>query len=490
MNLSLILLAALAADRPNVLFIAVDDLRPELGCYGADPMRTPALDRFAGTALRFERAYCQQAVCSPSRTSLMTGRRPATTGVHDLNTHFRKNLPDVVTLSQHFKDHGYHAVGMGKIYHGSLDDPASWSVPHRRPKAPLYGDPEIQADLVRQRKAKRGRKPAQVAERDPETGLALKIKRDYRAKSNGPSWEAADVADEVFHDGQLAGMAVRTLGRMADTPKPFFLAVGFVRPHLPFVAPRKYFDLYPKEGIGLSPNPNAPADVPPIALHDFGELRQYQGIPKGKGPLPDQQARDLRRAYYAATSYVDAQIGRVIDELDRLGLAEDTIVVVWGDHGWHLGDQGLWCKHSNFERAARVPLLLRVPGRTSGESTPALVELVDVYPTLCEAAGLPLPEGLEGTSMMPLTDDPRRPWKSAAFFEYPRGNRMGHSIRTDRYRYTAWTGRDGAVVARELYDHQADPLETANLADRPEQAERVADLQRRLDGGWQAARSR
>lgn len=450
----------------NVLFVAVDDLRPELGCYGVQGIHSPAIDALAARGTVFCRAYCQQAVCSPSRTSLLTGRRPDTTRVYDLETHFRPQLPDVVTLPQHFKQHGYHVQGLSKIYHPGLDDPPSWSVPWWEPKAQQYADPEDLKALAEARKKARAE------------GKDVKRVR-------GPAWEAPDVADHALPDGLTADKAIEVLRQIKD--RPFFLAVGFLKPHLPFVAPKKYFDLYPPDKVKLAPNPNPPQDVPPIALHNWQELRAYNDIPK-QGPLPESKARELVRGYYAATSYMDAQLGRVLAELESLGLKDSTIVVLWGDHGWQLGEHGLWCKHTNFEVAARAPLLFAVPGQKNpGAKTQALAEFVDIYPTLSELCGLPLPAGLEGTSLAPVLNDPQRPWKPAAFSQYPRGKVMGYSMRTDRYRLTEWreSGRD--PVGLELYDHKADPDENVNLAGRPEHKTTIAELVALLHTGWRGA---
>ncbi|MEJ5340489.1 MAG: sulfatase [Thermogutta sp.] len=472
----------------NVLMIAVDDLRPEAGCYGVPIIKTPHIDALASQGLLFNRAYCQQAVCSPSRTSLLLGRRPDTTRVYDLQTHFRKTLPDVITLPQHFKNHGYHTQGLSKIYHGGLDDPASWSVPHWSPSKPMYGKPETLADLDRRREEMRKKAgPAtRVLERDPKTGIPLRLSApQYRVY--GPAWEDPDVPDDALPDGETTNRAIELLQELKD--RRFFLAVGYLKPHLPFVAPKKYYDLYRKDDIPLAANTFPPKDCPPIALTNWGELRAYQGIP-AVGPLPDSMARDLVHGYYAATSYVDAQIGRLLAEVDRLGLRDSTIVVLWGDHGWHLGDHGLWCKHTNFETATRSLLIFRVPGQPHpGAKTDALVEFVDIYPTLCELCGLPIPEGLEGTSLVPLFENPQRPWKKAAFSQYPRGKVMGYSMRTDRYRYTEWRPSGGGEpVAVELYDHTTDPLENVNLAGRPEYKDLVAQLHQQLEAGWKAAK--
>jgi iduronate 2-sulfatase len=473
----------------NVLMIAVDDLRPEAGCYGVPLIQTPHIDALARRGTVFMQAYCQQAVCSPSRTSLLTGRRPDTTKVYELQTHFRATIPDVVTLPQHFKNHGYHTQGFSKIYHGGLDDPASWSEPHWTPKRPRYGKPETLAELQRRRERARaeGRLPANSPrERDPKTGAVLRIPPP-QAGVRGPSWEDPDAADSALPDGETADKVIETLRQVKD--KPFFLAAGFLNPHLPFAAPKKYFDLYPLDKMRLASNPFAPEDAPAFALTNSGELRNYSDIPK-EGPIPDAKARELIRGYYAATSYTDAQIGRVLAEIDRLGLRENTIVVLWGDHGWQLGEHGLWNKHTNFEVATRSLLVVSAPGQKRVNArTDSLTEFVDIYPTLCELAGLPLPDGLEGASFRRLLDDPKLPFKQAAFSQYPRPRQkvMGYTMKTARFRYTEWRREDGEVVARELYDHKQDPRENVNAAGRREHKELVSRLSAQLRDGWRAA---
>jgi len=466
-----------------VLFVAVDDLRPELGCYGASHVRSPNLDRLARQGMLFRRAYCQQAVCSPSRTSLMTGARPDTTRVYDLETHFRTTMGDrVVTLPQLFKQHGWFVQGMGKLYHGGLDDPASWSVPWSSPKIShgTYARPENRAIVERKR--------AETRERIAR-GL-----RPSRARDYGPAWECADVPDSTYHDGALADMAIEALRAIAQQRQPFWLGVGFIRPHLPFVAPKKYWDLYDRDAIALAPNPFPPRGAPPYAVPPGGELRTYEGIPADR-ILPDDLARTLKHGYYAAVSYMDAQFGRVLDELERLGLHTNTIIVVWGDHGWKLGEHAAWCKHTNVELDTRVPLIVSVPGmRHAGRATDALVEFVDLYPTLADLCGLPLPDHLEGTSFRPVLENPDRPWKRAAFSQYPRSHEgrslMGYSMRTERYRLTMWVDRQHPerVDAIELYDYETDPQGNQNIADRPEMAELVRRLTAQLRAGWKAAR--
>jgi arylsulfatase A-like enzyme len=485
---------AAAPAKPNILFIAVDDLRPELGCYGRGHIKSPNIDRLAGRGMTFTRAYCQQAVCSPSRSSLLTGARPDTTKVWDLVTHFRTAIPDVVTLGQHFKNNGYFVQGMGKIYHGGYDDKPTWSVPWQTPKAVRYALPEnVTLDARRNEvdpddpdpvAAKAKAAQAQAAKPDDTTA--------GKFDTRGPAFEAADVPDDTYQDGKVASLAVSTLRELRRKKEPFFLAVGFIKPHLPFVAPKKYWDLYDPAAIQLAPNPFRPKDAPSYSILPGGELRNYHGIPK-ESVGPDL-ARQLKHGYYAAVSYTDAQIGKVLDELDRLGLRDNTIVVLWGDHGWKLGEHDAWCKHSTVENDTNAPLILSVPGmKHAGGKTDALVEFVDIYPTLSELAGLPLPGHLEGTSFTPVLDEPARAWKTAAFSQYPRNGDgtklMGYSMRTDRYRFTVWVERNdhSKVHATELYDHQLDPQENTNVAGLPANAALVSGLMEQWKKGWRGA---
>jgi|LSQX01.2.fsa_nt_gb arylsulfatase A-like enzyme len=457
---------------PNVLFIPVDDLRPQLGCFGHDRMISPNLDRLAGEGTAFLRTHCQQAVCAPSRASLLSGLRPDSTRVWDLNTPLHDTRPEIVTLPQQFRAHGYTTISLGKVYHHRVaDDPQGWSEAPWGGPFTTHGSEEL----------RRAREEANRADR--EAGR--------KASWRGPATEALDVPDEQFGDGLLTAKAIEEMQRLAQAPEPFFLAAGYHRPHLPFACPQRYWDLYPPESIDLADNPFAPQDCPPIALHNWGELRQYWNIP-AEGDLPEETARELIRGYYACVSFVDAQVGRLLDELERLGIRDNTIVCLWGDHGWQLGEHGLWCKHSNFETSTHSPLLISAPSQASaGRPTEALCEFVDIYPTLCELTGLPLPEHLEGSSLVPLMNDPGRAWKRAAFSQYPRsGGVMGYSMRTDRYRYTEWRSERGAgdTVATELYDHQADPGENMNIAGNAQSAATVQELSAMLRAGWQAAR--
>lgn len=449
-------------ERRNVLLILVDDLRPEINAYGSARAITPNIDDLAAQGLLFERAYTQVAVCAPSRISLLSGLRPDATGIRRLRTPLRSVMPEATTLPQRFQQSGYTTLSIGKVYHHQSDDRESWSEAPVRPRSSWEG---------------RGDdgylSPASIGVMDVNTG-------------RGPAYEAATVPDTAYRDGKIANLAIDQLRRLRD--EPFFMAVGFFKPHLPFTAPQKYWDLYPPEEIDLARNPFPPEGVNRFSLTNFGELRGYALVPD-EGAIPDSVARTLIRGYLAATSYIDAQIGRVLDELDRLGLGENTIVVFWGDHGWKLGEHGAWAKHSNFEIDTRVPLIVRAPGmRSRGVRTDALVETVDIYPTLVDLAGLGSPPYLQGTSLAPLLEDPNRAWKTAAFSEYSRGPTLGRSIRTDCYRYVEWQRvEDGEVLARELYDHRFDSQENRNVAEESRYADAVDRLSRRLADGWRGA---
>lgn len=457
--------------RLNVLFFAVDDLRPQLGCYGLNQMRTPNIDRLAAKGMVFKSNYCQQAVCSPSRTSMLTGCRPDTTQVYDLEKFFRDTLPNVVTLPQHFKKHGYFAEAVGKVYHEDLNDPASWTIPA------VFDTSAEEREQYQSRESYR---------QEDERGKQLQ----GHGIVYGPPTEAEDAPEENYLDARIAAEAILRLKirKERKSTQPFFLAVGFHKPHLPFVAPKKYWDLYDPTQIELPVDSEKPKGAPDLAMSNFEELRHYYGVPLGHDPFPNDLVRHLIHGYYAGVSFTDAQIGRVVDALEAEGFGDNTIVVLVADHGWHLGDHGLWCKHTNFERATHVPMIIRDPRAQPGMST-ALVENVDVYPSLCDMTGLPKPDHLEGTSLVPLLHEPNQPWKKAAFSQYPRGGGvMGYSMRTTRYRYTNWLKRtDKATVAEELYDYESDPNETENLAANTGYTSVLEALRRQSVGGWRAA---
>lgn len=443
------------ARKPNVLFIVADDLKPLLGCYGDRVVKSPNIDRLAARGTVFTHAYCMQAVCAPSRNAVLTGLRPESLGIYDMRTNFRQAAPEVVTLPQFFKQQGWQVAGLGKIFHtghGNHDDPASWSVPGVSP-------------------------PGEYAL--PQRGVGGKKGRNWVTSA---AVENADVPDTAYADGKIADLALERLRGFKQGGKPFFLAVGFLKPHLPFCAPKKYWDMYARKAFKLPARATLPEDTPAFAGHDSPELRAFTDIPD-VGPVTADKARELIHGYHACVSYVDAQLGRVLAELDRLGLRDNTIILLWGDHGWHLGDHGLWCKQTDFEQATHAPLIVCAPRQANaGTKCGAVVEFVDIYPTLCDLAGLARPAWLQGYSLTPLLKNPAGTvGPDAAFQVYPRyakgmGQLLGQAVRTVRWRLVEWQASDGRVAARELYDYQTDPNETVNLAAKPERAGTVAKL--------------
>mgnify|MGYP001213741799 FL=1 len=496
-----------AVSRPNVLFIAIDDLRPELGCYGSAIAQSPNLDKLAKEGMRFDRAYCQQSICSPSRASLMTGARPDEIGVIENTAYFRELNPEIVTLPQHFIKHGYESVYCGKIYHGRMtDSDHSWS------RKPAFNRCPVKMKWLPGNYALKENQELWASNK--EKMLAKYGKAGSGGLVHGPAYESADVPDHAYPDGYSTRLAIVTLKDHFEkkAKQPLFLALGFKKPHLNFVAPKKYWDMYDREKIKLAERKDPPRGGASTGLHASFELRTRHGIPK-KGPIGPELAKTLLHGYYACVSYVDAQIGLMLEALDEAGIRDDTVIVVWGDHGWHLGDMGIWGKATNYEIATRVPLIVWTPEmKARGESTGALVELVDIYPTLCDLAGLPKPSHLAGKSFVPLLDDPKRKWKKYAISQFPNpalrewaanplssgmrqtffgplidevetkiikqqrdswdrdlfeNHLMGYSLRTDLYRLVAWLDyRDieAEPLYVELYDQANDPEETANVA--------------------------
>ena len=447
-----------AATKPNVLFIAVDDLRPELGCYGNEHIKTPHIDQLAKGSVTFTRAYCQQAVCNPSRASLMTGLRPDATKVWDLVTHFRNTVPNVVTLPQQFRKHGYHAVAYGKIFHNPLPDDKSWDEPnHWATKARVWSN-RSRLRLIDYRKKMKA---------DGKSEAAIKRMR-------APATEDEDVPDIARPDGEMTNLAIGALKKLAKKDQPFFLAVGYIKPHLPFNPPKRYWDLYDPAKLPLAANVKLPIDAPAMAMNTMYELRDYMDFAQtpspDRGALSEQQQRRLKHGYYASVSFVDAQLGRLMGELDRLKLRDDTIVVLWGDHGWKLGEHRSWCKQTNYEIDARVPLIVHAPkAKGNGKQCETPVELIDLFPTLCELAGVESPQHLQGKSLSALLDEPESNWPTVAFSQFRRrrggAEYMGYAMRTERYRYVEWLNRaDGKTAAVELYDHASDPQENRNVA--------------------------
>ena len=451
--------------RPNILFIAVDDLRPELGCYGTRAV-TPHLDRLAASGLKFDRAYCNQAVCGASRVSLMTGLYPEHTGERTYHvTGWRKRWATTVTLNQHFTQNGYTTIGLGKIYHGKSGagvDPDNWTQ-WVKVGGKEYGDPD-----------------------------SLKNPRKRNGRSRGPATDSADIPDTAHFDGNRARIGATRLKKLAKSGKPFFLAVGFTKPHLPFTAPRKYWDLYKRSQFRLPKNLGIPPGYPQFARNrNAGELRSYKDIPLQGTPdkFPVELSQRLIHGYHACASYTDRNVGVLLEALKTSGAADNTIVVFWADHGWKLGDHSSWCKHTNFECDTRVPLIIhhpRMPSVTG--NTDALVELIDLYPTLCDLCGLDRPKHLQGKSLVPVLKDPSTSFRRSAYSSYPHGRGrgrtrvVGHSIRTDRHRYTEWWDqKTDKPVARVLTDITADPGETTSVTDRqPLQAMLSGQLRNRV----------
>ena len=448
---------------PNILLLLVDDLKPALGCYGDPYAKTPHLDQLAARGLRFDLAYCNQAVCAPSRFTLMLGAHSTATGLYGLGHKLRRSMPKAVTMPQFFAQHGYHTESMGKIFHighGNEGDPESFSVPHFHDKVIEYLDPASTegGKLTREEAYFTNQKLDQI-----------------RSLPRGAAFEATNSRDEDYADGRVAAEAIKRL-RAAKTRKgPFFMAVGFVRPHLPFSAPQRYWDLHDPSKFPLSPFPDHPKGSPGIAHKRAGEIAMYSPVPTKNEDYTEKLKRQLIHGYYASVSYMDAQIGKVMTELDRLRLASNTIVVLWGDHGFHLGDLGIWTKHTNYEQANRIPLVIVAPGVTAkGGSTRQLAESVDLFPTLAELSGLPQPEvpqPISGKSLLPVLKDPELRVRDHAFHCYPRrGGVIGRAIRTERYRMVEWKkpGAPAKTAQFELYDYGESSVEQQNLAkERP-----------------------
>jgi arylsulfatase A-like enzyme len=437
--LSLILLVTAAgAERPNILFIAIDDLRPELGCYGAPQVKTPHIDKLAASGLRFERAYCQVPICMGSRASLMTGMLPTSKRfVGDCRMDV--DVPTAATLPEVFRKAGYTTISNGKIYHNK-DDAAdrSWSEVPWQPR-----------DNMRSH--------------DPET-----TRRLSKTKQRGRIYELPDVADEVYPDGETAQKTIKDLQRLKQEGKPFFLACGFFKPHMPFYAPKKYWDLYPRDSIQLAPNRQRPAKAPE-QLKGSGEFRSYHLA--DMDPNSDEFHRVMRHGYLACTSYSDKLTGDVLAELDRLGLADNTIVVLWGDHGWHLGEHNFWGKHNTMHLATRVPLIVKVPGKKAGVTT-SLVETADLFPSLCALAGIATPATVQGRDFTALLDDPNKKFHEAAYSRFLNAD----AVITDQFSYTSYDNGK----AQMLYDLTKDPQENKNIADDPKHAETVARMKKLL----------
>lgn len=414
--------------KPNVLFIAIDDLKPTLGCYGDPAAVTPNIDALASRGTVFQNAHCQWPVCGPSRASLMTSLRPEAVGVMDLKTSMRAKNANVLTLPQHFRNNGYLTAGAGKIYDPRCvddrrtADEASWSIPFMMPKS------------------------------------------TSKADHNKRFASAPEIADSELTDGIIAGDGLKLMRQLSKSEKPFFLAVGFKKPHLPFVAPKKYWDLYQRQQFQLAGHRGSIENASGYSVHGSNEFRGYGEVPK-EGPFPDELQREAIHGYYACSSYVDALVGSLVDELERLGLSDNTAIVLWGDHGFHLGDHGMFGKHSTLEQATRVPLIVCPPSTTALHTTrtAAPVEFTDVFPTLCDLTGVVKPKNVAGHSLKALIEGTKQRVRDGALTVFKSKGSLGYSYRTERYRYTEWINKFGKIAASELYDYRNDPLETKNL---------------------------
>lgn len=433
-------------EKPNILFIMVDDLRPELGAFGVTHIQSPNIDKLASESAIFERAYCNVPVCGASRASLLSGVRPGRNRFVGYNTRLHEDLPGSVTLPQLFKQNGYKTISNGKIFHHKDDSPLSWDEVWRGEKK----SPTDYATLVN-----------------------IELDSDG-VKPRGEPYEKADVPDNTYLDGKLADKGMADLERLKKDGKPFFLALGFLKPHLPFNAPTKYWDLYDSTQINLPANYSQPESTPNEAFHNFGELRHYANVPS-KGPVSDEMANKLIHGYYACVSYTDAQIGKILDKLEELDLAKNTIVVLVGDHGWNLGDHAMWCKHCNFESSLHTPLLIKVPGKTSGERKQDIVEFIDIYPSLTQLANLEPPAILDGKSLTPALDGITlsRDFAISKFHD-------GLTLIQGNYFYTEYRDEKDSLLANMLFDHADDPLEMNNLANHVDQAERVQKMSETL----------
>lgn len=468
-------------EHPNILFVSFDDMRPEWGAYGVGYMHTPNLDEFSREAFTFDRAYCQQSVSGASRASLMTGFRPDSSYVLDNDTHIRSVRPEVVTLPQYFKKNGYHAVQYGKIFHGHMgqwNDSRSWS------EFWFYPECHYTNNLFGYLK------PENVEYIN--THCVHGNMRYYLASST----EAEDVGDEAYPDGQTTEAFIANLPRFREMNrrgKPVFMAFGIEKPHLPFCAPKKYWDLYDRDEIELPEATDYPEGYPEMAGMDYGEIRPYYDIPK-KGKFPLEKSKELIHGYRACVSYADALFGKVIDALKKQGMYENTIIILWGDHGWKLGDFGAWCKLTNYEIDTRVPMMIRVPGLADdGRRSSSIVELVDMYPSLCDLAGLKIPGDIQGISFKPVLEDEHAVIKPVAFSQFTRGSKeqkynpfgkkyTGYAMRTPDYRYVRWIERSTKkIVAEELYDLRDSMTESVNLARNEDFASLLAGMREMYD---------
>lgn len=488
--------------QPNILFIAIDDLRPDLGIYGNKIIHSPNIDQLGRDGVIFDQAYVQQALCAPSRVSVMTGFRPQTTKVQTLWDKMRDSIPNAVTIPQYFAKHGYTTTAIGKIYHNTDPDSLSWSVPKtyltQFPFNPecIYATEENLN--IQQEKLNRPPTSGNVYEQNkPDRFGHYYVRANYT--------EMADVPDETFYDGAQALVAMDKLEELSKADKPFFFGLGFYRPHSPYISPKKYWDLYDRDSIPMAANPFIPENAPDFAVNPNTELKVYADLANAprplEGSLSEEDARRVKHGYYAAVSYTDAQVGKVINKLKELGIYEETIIVLWSDHGYKLGEHNAWSKFTNYNIDTHAPLIIKSnQAKDNQHRVTNKVEMVDLYPTLCEMIGLDVPDNLEGMSLVPHISKTTTVGKEAIFSSYrkeshwavPRGNeQLGYSILTEDYHYVEWQNwKDGSFTARELYDLQKDPAENKNVAGADEYKEIVERMSQQLKAGWQAEKAK
>ena len=480
----------------NILFISVDDLKPSIGCFEDEIAITPFMDELAESGTVFLNAHCQQAICGPSRASVMTGMRPDNTQVLDLKTKMRDKNPDILTIPQYFRNLGYETIGMGKIFDprcvDNKNDQPSWSQPYTRFHE-LPAIKGLKGTVIGHFQSDKAHELLEEAKNKGLTKYADQ-KKYLHERGGNQVVEAADVPDAAYEDGTLNEYAKETLKKLKNSNKPFFLAVGYKRPHLPFTAPKKYWDMYKRDDFKIHPYQKKARNAAEIAYTKVGELKSYNGVPDYESHskdaskhIPEVLQLELIHGYYACVSYIDQLIGDLVNELKKLNLDKNTAIVIWGDHGWHLGDHGLWCKHTNFEQATRSPLIFISPNIKGGNKTFSPVEFIDIFPTLCDLTEQKIPNQLDGMSLKPLMLNPSHMIKSSALSQWPSGNRMGYAIRNKRYRYVEWVTGDTrqsydeiTVISRQLFDYKKDPLETINLADESQYKEIANYLQNEL----------
>ncbi|OHX64076.1 sulfatase [Flammeovirga pacifica] len=426
----------MAQDKPNVLFISVDDLRPELGAYGNKTINTPNIDELSKHATTFNNAFCQIPVCGASRASMHTGVRPTFTRFVDAGAKIDKDMPNAVTMGQYFREHGYYTFSAGKVIHGKKDtSKRTWSEYHPAEDMFEYHDPALVADNEAPQKPYKKSVPYEIVEGSKDTD---------------------------FLDGRTIELAKNRLKKFKKMDQPFFMAVGLARPHLPFVAPKRFWDKYKEEDIEMAKNPFLPEGMPSVAKTTYGELRAYRTIPR-KGNIGEDMAKKLKHGYYASVSFSDYLLGELIDELKKQGLYDNTIIVLWGDHGWQLGEHTFWAKHTAFDIALRVPFIIKPQASLNGEEgmTEGFAEMVDVFPTLCELTGLEKPNQLQGQSLVPTLKD-----QSVSVKEYTLSRwKLGDTIRTSGFRYTLFRNKEGKIIAEMMYDLKKDPQENKNIID-------------------------